>query len=134
MDNLELIILVAVVLVIVLLVLPSSCNVNHYDDDPSERFTAIQEIDTTATIPDGIDPNGSDKGLITPMPNSKNFESLIYDPITQTIQTGSQFMDTQGLVTPPFVSPAWSPDSYGPSSKSEMDPADYENDPRMLYN
>jgi hypothetical protein len=48
--------------------------------------------------------------------------------------SGSQFMDNTGLVTPPWVAPAWNPDAYGPSSKGELDPADYENDPRMLYN
>lgn len=136
MDNLEIIILIAVVLLMVFMVLPSVCRVDRYSDEPfTEDFTAIQEIDTTPTIPMGFDPAGSDKGLVTPQPNSKNFENLIYDGITNTIMTSSQFMDNTALVATPWVSPAWGNHEFlGPSSKGEFDPADYENDPRLLYN
>ena len=68
------------------------------------------------------------------MADKNNYESIIYDYDTRTIMTGSEFMDTTGIIAPPWVAPAWAPDAYGPSSKGEIDPADYENDPRMLYN
>lgn len=131
MNNLETFILVAVVLLVVFVVLPSLYNgSDRCPCNDNENFTASQEMDTLS----GIDPTGSDDGLVTPKGDSKNFESLIYDNVTGTIMTGSQFMENTGIVAPPWVAPAWNPDAYGPSSKGELDPADYENDPRMLYN
>jgi len=142
MNNLETFMLIVLVLLVVFIIIPSLCRVEYgYNSD--EHFTAMQKMNagTQPTAPSqtpmasGIDPSASDDGLIVPQGDSKNFESLIYDNVTGTIMTGSQFMDSTGLVTPPFVSPAWlSSDAYGPSSKGEIDPADYENDPRMLYN
>lgn len=82
----------------------------------------------------GYDPDDSQDGGLTPRGPNKNYESLIFDDVTRSIMTGSQFMENTGLVTPPWVAPAWDPDAYGPSSKAEIDPADYDNDPRMLYN
>ena len=129
MNNIETFILMAVVLLVVCIVLqfigncPDRC---PYND--AEKFTATQKMDNVS----GTDP--SVDGLMTPRGHSKNFESLIYDNVTGTIMSGSQFMENTGIVTPPWVAPAWNPDAYGPSSKGELNPADYENDPRMLYN
>jgi hypothetical protein len=72
--------------------------------------------------------------IIHPRGSTKDYESLIYDDTTGTIMTGSQFMENTGIVAPPWVAPAWDPDAFGPSSKGELNPEDYENDPRMLYN
>lgn len=131
MNNLETFILVTVVVLVLFVVLPSIYNGSTYRPcNDKENFTATQEIDSVR----GTDPNGSDNGLISLKGDSKNFESLIYDNVTGTIMTGSQFMENTGIVAPPWVAPAWNPDAYGPSSKGELDPADYENDPRMLYN
>lgn len=80
------------------------------------------------------DPNEDMNGGLTPKGDSKNYESLIYDNVTRTIMTGSQFMENTGIIAPPWVAPAWDPDAYGPSSKGVIDPTDYENDTRMLYN
>lgn len=82
----------------------------------------------------GYDPTDSQDGSLTPRGPNKNYESLIFDNVTRSIMSGSQFMENTGLVTPPWVAPAWNPDAYGPSSKGELNPEDYENDPRMLYN
>lgn len=141
MNNTETFILVAVILLVVFVVIPSitrsdcSCeNKNNGSESIStnskEKFTALQEMDSVS----GVLPDAYTDGLITPQGDRKNFESLIYDNVTGTIMTGSQFMDNTGIVAPPWVAPAWNPDAYGPSSKGELDPADYENDPRMLYN
>lgn len=140
MDNFSTFILALIALLVVFIVLPSLYNdakrYGYLCDNGEEQFTAIQQMDNIAGIDpiSGIDPNGSDKGLITPRADSKNFESLIYDNVTGTIMTGTQFMENTGIVAPPWVAPAWNPDAYGPSSKGELDPADYDNDPRMLYN
>jgi len=82
----------------------------------------------------GYDPTDSQDGSLTPRGPNKNYESLIFDNVTRSIMSGSQFMENTGLVTPPWVAPAWNPDAYGPSSTGELNPDDYENDPRMLYN
>jgi len=133
MNNLEKFITFAIVLLVVFIVLPSIYNGSDRRVCTSEeKFTAVQEMDTIS----GTDPNGSDNGSVTRRQkgDSKNFESLIYDNVTGAIMTGSQFMENTGIVAPPWVAPAWNPDAYGPSSKSELNPSDYENDPRMLYN
>jgi hypothetical protein len=87
----------------------------------SEPFATEQSIDEQLPI---THPRGS----------TKDYESLIYDNATGAVMTGSQFMENTGIVAPPWVPPAWDPDAYGPSSKGTLDPGDYENDPRMLYN
>jgi hypothetical protein len=134
MNNTETIILIAVVILLVILILPSVCGNGNYN----EGFTAIQDMDTGTNVGEmvpGINPFASNKEQVRPQPDSKNFESLIYDPITGTISSGSAFMDQSGLITPPWTAPAWSNGSFvGPSSKGYLDPEDYENDPRMLYN
>jgi hypothetical protein len=133
MNNLEIFITVAIVLLVVFIVLPSIYNgSDRHMCTSEEKFTAVQEMDTVS----GTDPDGSDNGSVTRRPrgDSKNFESLIYDNVTGAIMTGSQFMENTGIVAPPWVAPAWNPDAYGPSSKGVLNPGDYENDPRMLYN
>lgn len=116
MNNLELLILVVVALIVLILVVPSLSQ--------KEGFGDVK----------GTDPNASNDGLATPMGNKKNYESVIFDNVTGTIMTGSQFMDSTGLITPPWVAPAWDPEALGPSSKGTVNPSDYEDDPRMLYN
>lgn len=141
MNNLETFMLIVLVLLVIFVVIPSLCRV-EYGNNSGEHFTAMQNMNNNtqpaapaqSPMASGIDPSASDDGLIVPQGDSKNFESLIYDNVTGTIMTGSQFMDNTGIVAPPWVAPAWNPDAYGPSSKGELDPADYENDPRMLYN
>lgn len=142
MNNLETFMLIILVLLVIFIIIPSLCRV-EYGYNTGEHFTAMQKMNASTQpsapaqtpMTSGIDPSASDDGLIVPQGDSKNFESLIYDNVTGTIMTGSQFMDSTGLIVPPWVNPAWAPaDNLGPSSKGELDPADYENDPRMLYN
>lgn len=97
---------------------------------PQRNSQAMLDPDNVS----GYDPDDSMDGSLVPRGPNKNYESLIFDDVTRSIMTGSQFMDNTGLVTPPWVAPAWDPDAFGPSSKGEIDPADYDNDPRMLYN
>jgi hypothetical protein len=97
----------------------------------NEPFTAIQDV---TGINEAADPLTDDTQQVLPIASANNFESLIYDNTTDCIMTGSQFMESTGIVAPPWVAPAWSPDALGPSSRGVLDPADYENDPRMLYN
>jgi len=130
MNNLEIFVLIAVIILVVFIVLPALTRVDRSYHD--ETFSAIQDISTPFST---VDPMLNENSLVRPMPDKKNFESLIYDSITGTVMTGSDFMANSGLITPPFVLPAWSDGTQlGPSSKSELDPADYENDPRLLYN
>lgn len=66
--------------------------------------------------------------------NPNDYESLIYDTTNKTIMTGTQFQDISGIITPPWVAPAWDSEAKGPSSKEPINQEDYENDPRMIYN
>lgn len=104
-------------------------------DEPyvNEPFTAVQETDNTDYI-SGTDPMASYENVLRPRGSSKNYESLIYDSTTGSIFSGSEFMEQTGISTPYWSPPAWAPDALGPSSKDVLDPADYENDPRLLYN
>jgi hypothetical protein len=135
MNNIETLILVAIVLLVFFIVLQSIYNGGYGCTDKEktkEKFSSIapQKQDNIK----GIDPDDSNDGLIKPQGPAKNYESLIFDNVTGTVMTGSQFMDSTGIIAPPWVAPAWNPDVAGPSSKGEIDPADYENDSRMLYN
>lgn len=112
----------------------------------NEGFTAEQQMQTDYVsnvnntngnyydMVNGTNPFDNMDGGLTPKGANKNYESLIYDNVTRTIMTGSQFMENTGIIAPPWVAPAWNPDAYGPSSKGTMNPTDYEDDPRMLYN
>jgi len=82
----------------------------------------------------GTDPDFHGQKTVHPKGKTSDYESLIFDNTTGMIMTGSQFMDNTGVIAPLWIPPAWDPDAYGPSSKGELDPEDYENDPRMLYN
>jgi hypothetical protein len=82
----------------------------------------------------GTDPDFYGEKMVHPKGKTSDYESLIYDNTTGAIMTGSQFMENTGIIAPLWVAPAWDPDAYGPSSKGSINPADYENDPRMLYN
>ncbi|AYV77422.1 MAG: hypothetical protein Dasosvirus2_18 [Dasosvirus sp.] len=97
------------------------------------QHNPIKPVNTQGDPVSGFDPE-YDGRMIHPRGQLKNYESLIYDNTTGTISTGSQFMDNTGVVAPLLIPPAWDPDAYGPSSKGELNPSDYENDPRMLYN
>lgn len=141
MNNVEIIILFAVILLALFLIFPPvwhndrpKCG-SRSESQYKEDFTAEQlmQVDDGSGV-SGIDPYTNYNGPIVPKGESRDYESLIYDDVTKTIMTGSQFMENTGLIAPPWVAPAWDPDAYGPSSKGELLPADYENDPRMLYN
>lgn len=80
------------------------------------------------------DPEFMGEKIVRPLADMSDYESLVFDPVTQTIMTGSEFMDETGIITPPWIPPAWDPNALGPSSKGVIDPEDYENDPRMIYN
>lgn len=132
MNNVEIFILLLVVLLGVFYVIPSFCGDNRSScTSEKEGFTAVQTEGDNVSM---YDPDTQMNRAATPAPNRKDFESLIYDNVTGTVMTGSEFMEATGLVAPPWVAPAWAPDAKGPSSKGSLDPADYENDPRMLYN
>ena len=136
-DKIEILVIVAFVILILLIAIPNMCGKSYrrksMPTQTSEPFTAVQEADKTDYI-SGTDPMASYENVLRPRGSSKDYESLIFDNATGTIMTGSQFMDSTALVTPPWVPPSWAPDMYGPSSKGKIDPGDYENDPRMLYN
>ena len=149
MNNLEIFITVIVILMVLCLITPSlyntSCrkykyisnsdNLNDYNlnsDNSNEYFSSTQEMEPPSL---GVDDyNEDDEGSIGPKWNNKDYESLIYDNETGTIMTGSQFMRDTNLIAPPWIAPAWDPNAVGPSSKGEINPDDYENDERMIYN
>lgn len=97
-----------------------------------EGFATDQRVSTDTVS--GSDPDFHGEKIIHPRGKTSDYESLIYDNTTGAIMTGSQFMENTGIIAPLWIPPAWDPDAYGPSSKGELNPADYENDPRMLYN
>jgi hypothetical protein len=131
MNNIESLILVAIVLLVLFIVLPSIYN-SGYGCKTKENFSPIMSEKQDNIR--GIDPDESNNGSVNQQGPSKNYESLIFDNVTGTVMTGSQFMDNTGIIAPPWVAPAWNPDVEGPSSKGTINPDDYENDPRMLYN
>jgi hypothetical protein len=145
-----------VVILIIIYVIMNPSNTSTTSTPRNERFTSSCRLNRScsperptmhrradrAMLPRGLDQSVDDmvddRQTVRPNSNgnanSANYESLIYDNTTGTIMTGTQFMENTGIIAPPWVAPAWNPDAYGPSSKGELDPADYENDPRMLYN
>lgn len=147
----EAITLIVVLLIALLIIIPpmfnnTSCNTNEKFDS-RQRMQGSQTsqgaqgtYNVTGNVADtvmdatGTDPAFEGTKMIHPKGTTKDYESLIFDDTTGAIMTGSQFMENTGIVAPLWVPPAWDPDAYGPSSKGELDPADYENDPRMLYN
>jgi hypothetical protein len=109
-------------------------NRRHHRYYRNENFKVLQQMDGVDTV-QGNDPEEVNNEKIRhPRESLKDNESLIFDNTTGAIMTGSQFMEETGIITPPWVAPAWNPDELGPASKGELNPEDYENDPRMLYN
>lgn len=111
------------------------------DMDMEEGFTTKQQLTTDngsskgepGTVM-GYDPSFTGQKVVRPMGKKSDYETIVYDSSTGAIMTGSQFIDNTGIIAPLWVPPAWDPDAYGPSSTGELDPSDYKNDPRMLYN
>jgi hypothetical protein len=111
------------------------------NDTDMEAFTTQQQLSTdngsgkgTPGHVSAYDPSFTGQKIVRPMGKKSDYESLIYDSATGAIMSGSQFESNTGIITPLWSPPAWDPDAYGPSSSGSLDPADYENDPRMLYN
>lgn len=142
MNSVETIILVVIILIALFVMLPSlfAYDDTKYSPKLNERFTNEQKMYHDGLIGSPPDvspanyPNANENSYLGPQNDSKNYESLIYDNVTGTIMSGSQFMESTGFIAPPWVAPAWDPNAYGPSSKGTLNPADYENDPRLLYN
>jgi hypothetical protein len=147
--NTEIWVIVAFAILILLIAIPGMCGKKPRQSKPkpqqveksaennehfvNEPFTAVQEADKTDYI-SGTDPMASYENVLRPRGSTKDFENLVYDSTTGIIQTGSDFMLNENIISPPWVPPAWGPDLKGPSSKGEIDPLDYQNDPRLLYN
>ncbi len=138
----ETLLIAVIVILAMLFILPALFDIFApcEDNKSTEAFSAHQSMDANndstvgpVTVDDTAANSSEDKyrrskGI------TYDYESLIYDNTTGTIMSGSQFMENTGIVAPLWIPPAWDPDAYGPSSKGDLDPADYENDPRMLYN
>jgi hypothetical protein len=101
--------------------------------ESKEPFATGEKLSVDRDV-SGTDPDFHGQKTVHPKGKTSDYESLIFDNTTGAIMTGSQFMDNTGVIAPLWIAPAWDPDAYGPSSKGELDPEDYENDPRMLYN
>jgi hypothetical protein len=92
-------------------------------------------VQKTPHLLEGIDINADDHGSsIGGQINRKDYETLIFDSTTGSIMTGSQFMDNTGIITSPWVPPAWSPDMKGPSASGVLNESDFDEDPRKIYN
>ena len=90
-------------------------------------------VQKTPHLLEGIDINADDHGSsIGGQINRKDYETLIFDSTTGSIMTGSQFMDNTGIITSPWVPPAWSPDMKGPSASGVLNESDFDEDPRMI--
>ena len=129
----EVIILIIVALLAILIFTSRSSKNGN-----TEGFETDQRLSVDAQSPanpvSGSDPDFHGQKTVHPKGKTSDYESLIFDNTTGAIMTGSQFMENTGVIAPLWIPPAWDPDAYGPSSKGELDPNDYENDPRMLYN
>ena len=99
-----------------------------------EQYNDMDLNKTVDNMTKGIDYDENMNGGLTPKSADKNYESVIYDSETKSVMTGSEFMKNTGINTPYWIAPAWNPSAHGPSSKGKINPEDYENDPRMLYN
>lgn len=133
LDKDECVILIVVAVLALLIIAPRLKLFDSVLDNSNnnvESFITNQRINTVS----GVDPDFHGQKTVHPRGKTSDYASLIYDNTTGAIMTGSQFMENTGIVAPLWIPPAWDPDAYGPSSKGELDPEDYENDPRMLYN
>lgn len=137
LDKDECVILIIVAVLALLIIAPRFFNFNgsngsNGSNKKVESFITDQRINNDTVS--GTDPDFHGQKTVHPRGKTSDYASLIYDNTTGAIMTGSQFMENTGIVAPLWIAPAWDPDAYGPSSKGELDPEDYENDPRMLYN
>jgi len=110
---------------------------NKQTNKSVENFGQISQNPPKEKGTQGVDPMRNDLDRPAdgyPRGSTGDFESLIYDNTTGTIMTGSQFIEKTGVIAPLWVPPAWDPNALGPSSKGELNPDDYDNDPRMIYN
>ena len=141
MKNETVFMLVVVSLLLIIFIAPHvclSCKCNRESYTDTIKYEPL--YDTNCTIfrsrdsVSGVDPLTDYKQRTAPNGEKYNFESLIYDNTRESIMTGTQFMEDTGIVAPLWIPPAWDPNVMGPSSKGELVPGDFENDPRMLYN
>ena len=118
-----------VVVIIVLFVL--AIFINNYCNQSSVEGYENNDNSTTASVQanDPMLPNNS-----SVLQQHSYNESLIYDNVTGSVMSGTQFMENTGIIAPRWIAPAWDPDAHAPSSLGDLNPSDYENDPRMLYN
>ncbi len=144
MHKIELTLTILVVaFILVLFVLPQVCsssseNVNEEqfasgassDKKPQQNCTVYRSMNTISPV----DPLTDYREHVSPQGDIYNYESLIYDNVTGSVMTGTQFMKDTGIVAPLWLPPAWDPNALGPSSKGKINPSDYENDSRLLYN
>jgi hypothetical protein len=96
---------------------------------PTEGFEHNNDSNTTVNAYNPYDNNNGSANT-----THTHNESLIYDNVTGSVMSGTQFMENTGIIAPRWIPPAWAPDAHGPSSLGELNTSDYENDPRMLYN
>lgn len=138
LDNNESVLIVVIIFLALVLLLrylcgPLPCNDGDDAEKNTEQFTTRQQLPEFCNV-SGVDPDADPHLKTVPRRKSNDYESLIYDNTTGAIMSGSQFMENTGIIAPPWIPPAWDPDAFGPSSKGKLDPVDYEDDPRMLYN
>lgn len=142
MHKIELTLTILVVaFILVLFVLPQVCSlssnnepfdkqVSRGDKNARQNCTVYRSRDTIS----GVDPLTDYREHVSPQGDTYNYESLIYDSTTGAVMTGTQFMKDTGIVAPLWIPPAWDPNALGPSSKGKINPSEYENDSRLLYN
>ena len=140
----ETIILIVIFLAAVMILGPHMYNNNGDNDHSCEGFSEDQENDADNTV-DRVaayndvmpnDPANDNMGRPDPYGSSKVQESLIHDYARGTVESGSDFMRNTGIVAPLWIKPAWEEGDEGPYTDKDgnLVPADFENDPRMLYN
>jgi len=139
--NMEMYKFLLIVVGLILLFWLYSCSQRH--DKPRPKHLGSMhpsqkqrvEIKNEPHLLEGIDSDADDhESAIGGQINRKDYETLIFDNTTGSIMTGSQFMDNTGIITAPWVAPAWAPDMKGPSASGELNESDFDEDPRMLYN
>lgn len=100
----------------------------------NEHFKTPQLMNSVDKVQDYDPEEDNSEKIKHPRASIKENETLIFDNTTGAIMTGSQFMENTGIITPPWVSPAWNPNERAPGAKGELKIDDFDNDPRMLYN
>jgi len=128
---------------------PASCssgscdsNLNKCDQDRSKTYNPrpVREYDYDINYSrdkDTLIPLGDEYDIdypqekYSPCSDKTYYEKVIYDNETGTIMTGSEFMNKTGIIAPAWIPPAWSETASGTGG---VNPKDFENDPRLLYN